>query len=332
MDLAGSAVNTIGALGTAVYNRQTQNSVNRLNVALAGQQNAWNLAQWMRENSYNDPSAQVKRLREAGLNPALAMTQSGLVDAGNAMSGRPAAEARAVAPAPLDPLTLAQTRLINAETQKTKSETKETDSRTKAQDLANQAEEMIQNYPVQYGVGVSVNGSDTDFELKTKYVNLRVEGYKIANDLDKQGIQMNNATLNDLVYNYYLTCGTLFDDDGILNNWPLDKPEFQSWQDMTETEQFKDARALMHGDKSLQDLSIKMSQLSYEAAKAKHVGDQAYLEWVEANKENPMMILMLILTGLIQNSGVTQFMNALPSVRVNRSVSDHIHYHSYRKQ
>lgn len=41
------------------------------NLMLAKQQNEWNLEQWNRENAYNDPTAQVHRLRNAGLNPDL---------------------------------------------------------------------------------------------------------------------------------------------------------------------------------------------------------------------------------------------------------------------
>lgn len=41
------------------------------NLMLAKQQNQWNLEQWSRENAYNDPTAQLQRLRTAGLNPDL---------------------------------------------------------------------------------------------------------------------------------------------------------------------------------------------------------------------------------------------------------------------
>lgn len=39
------------------------------NLNLAKLQNTWNLQQWQRENAYNDPSAQIARMRAAGLNP-----------------------------------------------------------------------------------------------------------------------------------------------------------------------------------------------------------------------------------------------------------------------
>lgn len=56
-------------------------------------QNSWNLAQWNRENAYNSASAQADRLREAGLNPYLAMTQG--ADAGMASNLDSAAAAPA---------------------------------------------------------------------------------------------------------------------------------------------------------------------------------------------------------------------------------------------
>lgn len=52
--------------------QQEENEKNRQwNLSLAKQQNQWNIEQWNRENAYNDPSAQMSRLRNAGLNPDL---------------------------------------------------------------------------------------------------------------------------------------------------------------------------------------------------------------------------------------------------------------------
>ena len=39
------------------------------NLQLAQMQNSWNIQQWNRENEYNDPAAQMARLRNAGVNP-----------------------------------------------------------------------------------------------------------------------------------------------------------------------------------------------------------------------------------------------------------------------
>ena len=50
--------------------QQEENRKNReYNLKLAQMQNQWNLEQWQRENEYNSPSAQMARMRAAGLNP-----------------------------------------------------------------------------------------------------------------------------------------------------------------------------------------------------------------------------------------------------------------------
>lgn len=52
--------------------QELENQRNReYNLMLAQQQNAWNVEQWERENEYNDPAAQMKRFKNAGLNPDL---------------------------------------------------------------------------------------------------------------------------------------------------------------------------------------------------------------------------------------------------------------------
>lgn len=48
---------------------EVQNATNALNVALAYQQNQWNLDQWEREKEWNSPANQLRLLQEAGLNP-----------------------------------------------------------------------------------------------------------------------------------------------------------------------------------------------------------------------------------------------------------------------
>ena len=51
------------------------------NLMLAQLQNQWNLEQWNRENAFNDPSAVVSRLKNAGLNPNLALGNMSLESA-----------------------------------------------------------------------------------------------------------------------------------------------------------------------------------------------------------------------------------------------------------
>lgn len=47
--------------------------IREYNLQLAREQNQMNLDQWNRQNNYNSPSAQMKRLQDAGLNPDMMM-------------------------------------------------------------------------------------------------------------------------------------------------------------------------------------------------------------------------------------------------------------------
>lgn len=54
-----------------IANKQEQKRSREYNLKLAQMQNQWNVEQWQRENDYNSPVNQLKRLKEAGLNPDL---------------------------------------------------------------------------------------------------------------------------------------------------------------------------------------------------------------------------------------------------------------------
>lgn len=69
---------------------KANNAFNRESMDL---QNSWNLAQWNRENAYNSASAQADRLREAGLNPYLAMTQGANAGVSSSLESASAAPA-----------------------------------------------------------------------------------------------------------------------------------------------------------------------------------------------------------------------------------------------
>lgn len=60
------------AVKEQIRSQELENQRNReYNLMLAQQQNAWNQEQWERENEYNTPANQMKRFKEAGLNPDL---------------------------------------------------------------------------------------------------------------------------------------------------------------------------------------------------------------------------------------------------------------------
>lgn len=92
----GVTTDYLGSLrGDNVANYILQTQTNKENRLLAEQQNQWNIEQWNRENEYNEPSKQMQRLLDAGVNPVLA---SGQVSTGNANSITSANLANQVAP------------------------------------------------------------------------------------------------------------------------------------------------------------------------------------------------------------------------------------------
>lgn len=68
---ASAIAGMAGQFGAAIMNYESQQQNRKYNSMLAQQQNAWNIAQWQRENEYNRPINQLKRLEEAGINPDL---------------------------------------------------------------------------------------------------------------------------------------------------------------------------------------------------------------------------------------------------------------------
>lgn len=67
----GAIVGAAAQIGQSIYNAVSQSETNLINRQMVREQNAWNLAQWRRENVYNSPINVMMRLRAAGLNPAL---------------------------------------------------------------------------------------------------------------------------------------------------------------------------------------------------------------------------------------------------------------------
>ena len=61
----------------AGLNASSQQRANQTSMKIAKYQNAWNLEQWYRENAYNLPTAQMARLKAAGLNPNLVYGNGG---------------------------------------------------------------------------------------------------------------------------------------------------------------------------------------------------------------------------------------------------------------
>lgn len=113
--LAGAIGGIISSGINYVSNRET----NKANQHLAELANQWSLDQWNRENAYNNPVAQVERLKAAGLNPAMMYGQGGIQ---NLAADSPAVTSAAGTQRAfqIDPLTAAQIANINADTNQKK--------------------------------------------------------------------------------------------------------------------------------------------------------------------------------------------------------------------
>lgn len=77
----GGLLGFAGSSNAANKSLQATRETNKANRELAEYQNEWNLAQWNRQNAYNDPSAQRLRYEQAGINPYFAL---GNISSGNA--------------------------------------------------------------------------------------------------------------------------------------------------------------------------------------------------------------------------------------------------------
>ena len=96
---AGSGILQAGSsLLSNIFGSSNQNSANKTNMRIAQMNNEWsermmqkqmdyNTEMWQKEADYNSAKAQVERLKEAGLNPALSLGSSnaGSVSSGNSV-------------------------------------------------------------------------------------------------------------------------------------------------------------------------------------------------------------------------------------------------------
>lgn len=102
----GAIISTVGGLLGSVLGSKSQSDTNKANLELAKYQNEWNkqmqdrafkynYEMWNKQNEYNSPTAQMARMKAAGLNPNL---MYGKGDTGNASSAPTMKAAQGTAP------------------------------------------------------------------------------------------------------------------------------------------------------------------------------------------------------------------------------------------
>lgn len=105
LSFVSGLANSIGGARQAVKNRRHQNAMlekqQTWSEKMANQQNQWNLDQWIRENEYNSPAAQMSRMEAAGINPFNAAS-SGQIGSGTASALQSATPNNVSAPAYAD--------------------------------------------------------------------------------------------------------------------------------------------------------------------------------------------------------------------------------------
>ena len=150
IDAGMAALNWLGQSYQNKKNRQfaqqEAEKQRQWNEKMYNEQNAWNMEMWNKTNEYNDPSHQVARLREAGLNPLYYGLDG--TSANGMQSAQPLGYERADVGNQVNPLSVgldaavksAQLQNIEAQTQKTKSETKAIDAKLpfEVEELKNQ--------------------------------------------------------------------------------------------------------------------------------------------------------------------------------------------------
>lgn len=88
-----------------IFGSSAQSSANKTNIKLQREAQAWQESMWNKQNEYNTPAAQIQRMKDAGLNPALMYSQGNV---GNAD------QPRSVAPAQVQPVTGLSTGISRA--------------------------------------------------------------------------------------------------------------------------------------------------------------------------------------------------------------------------
>lgn len=168
--------------------QQLENEKNRqYNLSLAIKQNKWNLQQWSRENAYNSPIAQMRRMEAAGLNPDM-MYGGGV--SGNLSASSPSMTSGAPS-SPMDWSSLASKKTISqaameaAQLDNLRAQTDKVKAETQGQQYSNDILESDAAFRDAWNSGL-LRKQDVEIQLIGSQKNLSDENVSLVRQEVKQ--------------------------------------------------------------------------------------------------------------------------------------------------
>lgn len=207
--IAGTIASNVNSRKAIEAQKSENNDTRNYNLGLAHLQNRWNLEQWNRENAYNNPAAQMARMKAAGLNPDLAYGQQNLSAASPEMTAGESAT-----PADMSGIASRQTigdamaqfnqaRLAEAQVKLVESQAKKTDAETEGQYSTNKILESDANFRDAINSG-TVKLNNMSIEVSKKGMQLTDEQItKLRKEVQQidQSIEQSRATVDQIRQN-----------------------------------------------------------------------------------------------------------------------------------
>lgn len=204
--IAGTIASNVNSRKAIEAQKSENNDTRNYNLGLAHLQNRWNLEQWNRENAYNNPAAQMARMKAAGLNPDLAYGQQNLAAASPEMTAGEAAT-----PADMSGIASRQTigdamaqfnqaRLAEAQVKLVEAQANKTDAETEGQHSTNKILESDANFRDAINSG-TVKLNNVTIEVSKKGMELTDEQIaKLRKDCQQidQSIEQSRAVVDEI--------------------------------------------------------------------------------------------------------------------------------------
>ena len=181
------------AVGGSLINGLSQGRQNRLNRQFQREENQkardYNTQMWEKNNAYNDPSQQMERLKNAGINPHLAYSQGGVTNTSSSPASSNASSMPEGRAPQLDVNAMLNARLvgeqinnIKADTAKKQAEAQNIGTDTEGKTLANGiTTKVLENWNNTYEADMNFKKSSTS----VNYSNIQVNDKKIeVSDID----------------------------------------------------------------------------------------------------------------------------------------------------